>query len=80
MGRLKALHAADGSGGLACALQVAAVQRGEALAGTHQAARGGLGLGEAVVVERDVDVSLQAARGVPGGFAVADQTDPAAVL
>ncbi|GAB1459181.1 hypothetical protein MASR2M50_09550 [Thauera sp.] len=71
--------ARDRVGGLACALQVAAVERGEALAGAREAACSGFGLGQAARIERDVDVTLQAALGIPGGFAMADEADPAGV-
>ena len=37
--------------------------------------RGGAGLCVPLVVEGDVDVALQAAFGVPGGFAVADEAE-----
>ena len=73
------VRARDRVGGLACTLQVAAVERGEAFAGAREAACGGLGLGQAARVQRNVDVALQAALGIPGGFAVADEADPAGV-
>jgi len=58
-------------------LQVAAVERRELHSGAREAARGGFGLAQAGVAQRDVDVALQPAFGIPGGFAMPDQADAA---
>ncbi len=58
---------------LARALQVAGDDRVDPLVGERRRQRRGLAL--AFLVQRDVEMALQAALGVPGGFAVADQED-----
>ena len=78
VGRNQSLPAHDGGGGLARALQVAAVHGGEALTLEFKMACGVFGLSEACLVERDVDMALKSALCVPGGFAVAYEADRAA--
>ncbi len=67
----------DRCGGLPCAREIAAVQRRKMQACAREAARGGLCLAQPGFVEGDVDMPLQPALGVPGGFAVANQANPA---
>ena len=76
MGRDQSLPAHDRGGGLARALQIAAVQSVKALPLELKVARSVFGLSETPVIERDVDMTLESALCVPGGLAVAYQADP----
>ena len=78
VGRDQSLPAHDGGGGLARALQIAAVQGIKALFLELKVARSVFGLGETPGIERDVDMTLEPALCVPGGLAVAHEADRAA--
>ena len=71
------VSARDCGGSLPRAREIAAVQGGKMQACACEAARGGLCLAQPGFVEGDVDMPLQPALGVPGGFAVANQANPA---
>ena len=72
------MPAHERGGGLARALQIAAVQGVKALPLELKVARSVFGLGETPGIERDVDMTLEPALCVPGGLAVAHEADRAA--